>query len=261
MTALIRAAHAGPAVAVTLLAVLLAVAEDLAAPRVLLVGAAVLAGQLSVGWSNDLIDAGRDRAVGRSDKPLAAGEVSERTVRLACATALVAVVPLSFACGWQAALVHLLLVASAWAYNLGLKATVWSWAPYAVSFGVLPLVVSLTARPPEVPPWWIPAAAALLGVGAHLVNVLPDLADDAATGVRGLPHRIGRRWLPSAATVVLAAGSVVVAVGAGFSEVSVAALAAVAVLATVALAGRGRAPFLAAIGIALVNVVSLVAAR
>ena len=34
-------------------------------------------------------------------------------------------------------------------------------------------------------------AAAALGSAAHFVNVLPDLADDAATGVHGLPHRLG----------------------------------------------------------------------
>jgi len=33
----------------------------------------------------------------------------------------------------------------------------------------------------------VSAAAALLGLGAHFANVLPDLAGDAATGVRGLP--------------------------------------------------------------------------
>src|SRR5665647_499792 len=30
---------------------------------------------------------------------------------------------------------------------------------------------------------------------AHLANVLPDLGDDVATGIRGLPHRIGARAL------------------------------------------------------------------
>ena len=36
-------------------------------------------------------------------------------------------------------------------------------------------------------------AGALLGVAAHFANVLPDLDDDVATGVRGLPHRLGAR--------------------------------------------------------------------
>ena len=257
--ALVRAAHAGPAVAVVVLAVLLAVADDLAPGRVLLVGLAVLAGQLSVGWCNDLVDHRRDRAVERRDKPLATGEVDLRIVQLACGLAVLAVVPLSLACGWAAGVVHLLAVASAWAYNLWLKSTVWSWLPYAFSFGALVAFVSLAGEPADLPPWWMAVAAALLGVGAHLVNVLPDLADDEATGVRGLPHRIGARRLPAVATAVLVAGSVVVAAGTGVTRVgSLAALAAVAVLAVVALTGRGRAPFAAAIGIALVDVVLLV---
>ena len=53
----------------------------------------------------------------------------------------------------------------------------------------------------------MPVAGALLGVGAHLVNALPDLADDEATGVRGLPHRLGPRWTPPVATAVLVLAS------------------------------------------------------
>jgi 4-hydroxybenzoate polyprenyltransferase len=261
LTPLLRAAHAGPALAVVVLSLLLAVAAGLSPGRVLLVGVAVLAGQLSVGWSNDLIDQERDRRVGRTDNPLAAGEVSTRTVRLACALSLVAVVALSFACGLWAGAVHLLCVASAWAYNAGLKSTVWSWAPYAFSFGGLVVFVSLAGRPPELPPWWTPLAAALLGVGAHLLNVLPDLGDDEATGVRGLPHRIGARLLPAVATTVLVAGTLVVALGAGITRASsLAALVLVGLLAALAVSRRGRVPFVAAIGIALTNVVLLVAA-
>ena len=264
MPALLRAAHAGPAVAVVVLAVLLGVAEGLATPRLVLLGAAVLAGQLSVGWSNDLVDEARDRLVARSDKPLATGAVHTRTVRLACAAAVVAVVPLSLALGLVAGAVHLLCVASAWAYNLGLKSTVWSWLPYAVSFGGLVVFVSLAGDPTTVPDWWRVVAGGLLGVGAHLVNVLPDLADDARTDVRGLPHRIGARWLPGVATAVLVAGSVVVAVGAGSSgsaslSTVAPAMVVVALLAVLALTGRGRLPFLAAIGIALADVALLVA--
>jgi 4-hydroxybenzoate polyprenyltransferase len=243
---------------VVVLALLLAVGADLSLGRTVLVGLAVLAGQLSVGWCNDLVDRDRDRVVARSDKPLATGAVSARTVRFACGSAVAALVPLSLACGWAAGVVHILAVASAWAYNLWLKSTVWSWLPYAFSFGALVVFVSLAGEPSRLPPWWMPAAGALLGVGAHLVNVLPDLAEDEATGVHGLPHRIGARRLPAVATAVLAAGSLVVAIGTGLARVgSVAALAAVAALVIVALTGRGRAPFLAAVGIALVDVVLL----
>ena len=260
--ALARAAHAGPALAVVALAVLLGVAVGLGPGRLVLVGLAVLAGQLSVGWSNDLLDEARDRAVGRSDKPLAAGDVGTGTVRTACAVALVATVVLSLACGLVAGAVHLLCVGSAWAYNAGLKSTVWSWAPYAVSFGGLVVFVGLAARPPLLPPWWVPVSAALLGVGAHLLNALPDLDEDEATGIRGLPHRIGARRLPAVATAVLGLATLVVVAGTGVTRwASVAALVLVGVLATVVVTRRGRAPFLAAIGIALTDVVLLVAGR
>ena len=59
------------------------------------VAVAVLSGQLSTGWSNDWIDAERDRSVGRTDKPIAAGLVTVSTVRTASFLALVACVPLS----------------------------------------------------------------------------------------------------------------------------------------------------------------------
>lgn len=261
--ALLGACHPGPAFAVTLLAGLLAGAVGLDGGGIVLVVAAVLAGQLSIGWSNDLIDLGRDRAVGREDKPLADGRVSERAVRTACGLAVVAAVPLSLACGLLAGLVHLLSVAAGWAYNLGAKSTPWSWLPYAVAFGGLPVFVSLAAHPGEVPPLWLPVAGALLGVGAHFVNVLPDLADDAATGVRGLPHRLGARWSPVVSAAVLVAAAVVIVAGAPVDSwvVAAGALLLTGALAAVALLARGRAPFRAAIGMALVDVVMLVWAR
>ena len=261
--ALLRSAHPGPAAAVVLLAAVLTVTADLSAARAALVVAAVLAGQLSIGWSNDLVDAGRDRQVHRPDKPLATGEVTERTVRRACAAAVLLTVPLSFACGLLAGLVHLVLVAAGWAYNLGLKSSAWSWAPYAVAFGALPVFVTSAAPAPQLPPPWVPVVGALLGVGAHLVNALPDLADDEATGVHGLPHRLGARWTAPVATVVLVAASALVAAVA-FDDHPVtagAALLIVATLAAVALAGQGRTPFRAAIAIALVDVALLAGVR
>jgi 4-hydroxybenzoate polyprenyltransferase len=261
--ALLGACHPGPAFAVTLLAGLLAGAVGLGAGGVTLVVAAVLTGQLSIGWSNDLIDLSRDRTVGREDKPLVDGRISERAVRAACALAVVATVPLSLACGWLAGAVHLVCVAAGWVYNLGAKATAWSWLPYAVAFACLPAFVSLTDRPDRLPPLWLPVAGALLGVGAHVVNVLPDLADDAATGVRGLPHRLGARWSQVVAAAVLVAAALVIVVGAPVHSglVAAAALVLTAGLAAVALLAHGRTPFRAAIAMALVDVAMLVWAR
>jgi 4-hydroxybenzoate polyprenyltransferase len=260
---LLGAAHPGPAFAVTVLAGLLGVAVGLGPAELILVVAAVLSGQLSIGWSNDLVDLQRDRAVGRTDKPLATGALDERVVRVACALALAATVPLSLLCGLVAGLVHLVTVASGWAYNLGLKSTAWSWAPYALAFGALPAFVSLVDDPNDLPPWWMVVAGALLGVGAHLVNVLPDLTDDAATGVRGLPHRLGARRSSAMAAAVLVGATLVIVLGAPVDSAVVAATALVVVggLAVVALVASGRTPFRAAIAMALVDVAMLVWAR
>lgn len=261
LRSLALACHPGPTAAVTTLTALLAAGSGHGAATGALVTAAVGTGQLTIGWSNDLIDAGRDRVTGRLDKPLAARQVSEGVVRTATGAAGVLCVLLSLACGPASAAVHLLLgVGSGWAYNLGLKRTAWSAAPYAVAFGTLPAVVTLALPSPVWPAPWVLLAGALLGVGAHLLNALPDLSDDERTGVRGLPHRLGPHAVRVLAPAVLVAASVIALLGppGPASRLVWSALALVLVLAAVAVTGRGRVPFAAAVGIAAVDVVALV---
>jgi 4-hydroxybenzoate polyprenyltransferase len=111
--------------------------------------------------------------------------------------------------------VAVIAAAAAAAYNRGLKANALSPLPYAVSFGLLPAFVTLAGEPPAWPPGWITGAAALLGVGAHFANALPDIADDLATGVAGLPARLGPRRTALVAAGCLAAAGVLLATGAG----------------------------------------------
>jgi 4-hydroxybenzoate polyprenyltransferase len=152
----------------------------------------VAIGQASVGWCNDYVDRFRDAAAGRPDKPVARGEVPPGLVVGAAVVSLVASPVTALALGLTEAGVLAVALASAWLYNLGLKATWFSWAPYVVSFGLLPVFTWLAARD-ELPPPWVVATAALLAFAAHLTNVIPDLEADAAAGVRGLPHRLGLR--------------------------------------------------------------------
>jgi 4-hydroxybenzoate polyprenyltransferase len=264
LAGLALACHPVPALAVTGLATLLAVAAGGPPRTVGVLTLAVLVGQLSIGWSNDWLDAARDVAVARADKPIAAGSVPRSWVGWAGAGAALLTVPLSVALGPAAAAAHLVSVGSGWAYNLGLKGTPWSWAPYALTFGLLPSVATLALPRPTVAPAWAAAAGALIGVGAHLVNVLPDLDDDRATGVRGLPHRIGRTVTAALAPVVLLAASVLVVVGrpGPVTGPDQAALVLVLVAALVAagtgLIGRARwLPLVATAVVALVDVVLL----
>jgi 4-hydroxybenzoate polyprenyltransferase len=257
---LLVAAHAGPTVVVTGITAVLAVAAGLPPVSAVLVTLAVLAGQLTIGWGNDLVDLPRDREVGRHDKPLAAGRLSPALVRRCLVVAGVACVVLSLAAGWRSAVVHLaLLVGGGHAYNLGLKATAWSWLPYLLAFGSLPAVVTLAGPDPILPPLWTCLVAGLLGVGAHFLNALPDFADDAATGVRGLPHRLGPTATRLGATALLVGASVVAVLGPPGrpSWPGWVALGAVGALAVVALLGRGKVPFAAAVAIAMVDVALL----
>lgn len=254
---LLRAAHLGPTVAVTAIAALLAAGLDLPLAAAVVVTAAVFTGQLTIGWSNDLLDADRDREVGRSDKPLARGDLTPSVVLHWLIVAAVACVVLSLLAGWRSGVTHLaLLVAFGHLYNLHLKATAWSWLPYAVAFGSLPAVVSLADRPPQWPPGWMVGTAAALGIAAHFLNTLQDLEDDAATGVRGLPHRLGATRSRLIATALLVLASAVAVLGPAGAPAAWAwvALAIVVALAAIALIGTGKAPFYAAITIVLVDV-------
>ncbi|WP_028049091.1 UbiA family prenyltransferase [Cellulomonas sp. URHD0024] len=259
------ACHPGPTLAVTLFAVAMAVGAEAPATTTALVGAAILTGQLSVGWSNDWIDAARDAAVGRTDKPVGDGRLTASSVRRAALVALAACVAFSLALGWRAGLVHLATVASAWSYNVRLKSTVWSWAPYAFSFGFLPMAVALALPGYPVAAWWAVLGGALLGLGAHGANVVPDLQDDRSTGVRGLPHRIGGTATSIGSALALVAATVLVVLAPpgvpsiGAAAALVVALGLTILGTTIALnGGRSRLPFSAAIAVAGVDVVLLV---
>jgi len=211
--ALWGASHPGPSLVVTALAVALGIAAGLPPWRVVALGVAVLAGQLSVGISNDAIDAARDRAVGRTDKPIARGDVSVRTAWIAAVALVVGALALSLALSPVMALAHAAALASAWAYNAGLKNTPLSIAPFLVSFGLFPSLATLSAPEPAVAAPWASVAGAALGAAVHLTNVLPDLDDDARTGVRGLPHRLGVRTSVVLAVVGILVGALAVLVG------------------------------------------------
>lgn len=256
---LLRAAHIGPSVAVTTIAGLLALALGLPWYDGVVVTLAVFTGQLTIGWGNDLLDADRDREVGRPDKPLANGDLTPSVVRRWLVIAGAACVVLSLLAGWRSGVTHLAIVALGHLYNLSVKATPWSWLPYAMAFGGLPAVVSLANSPPQWPPVWMLGAAATLGVAAHFLNALPDLEDDAATGVRGLPHRLGAFGSRIVATVLLVVASVVVVLGPAGTPAawSWTALIVVVALAALALRGQGRTPFYAAVSIAVLDVALL----
>ncbi len=241
--ALLRATHPLPSAAVTGFVTALAIAAGVPAGRTAALAAAVLVGQFSVGWANDAIDADRDRLVGRRDKPIAAGEVRRDTVVTAACAALILDVPLSLLVGWRAGAAHLAAVGWAWLYDTWLKSTVLSVVPYVVSFGLAPVVVAAALPSSATPAPVIAAAGACCGVAAHFANTVGDAADDALTGVRGLPQVTGEIWSLPIAAIAVAVAAVLLLAGVGPTPLPIVATVAGVgcAAATPAAAGRSGA--------------------
>jgi 1,4-dihydroxy-2-naphthoate octaprenyltransferase len=222
-------AHLEPVGVVTVLASLLAIGAGRGLATLWLTSA-VLTGQLAVGWSNDWLDRENDRLAGRQDKPLARGQLPSPLVGGAALLAATVCIPLSLAYGLGAALAHFVALGWAFLYNIRLKATLVSIVPYLVSFGLLPVIVTLGLMPPRFPAAWTVAAGALLGGAGHFTQVLGDISTDRALGLGGLPQRLGqsRSVLAAATLLVLAMG--VIAIGShklnAFSVISLASVVA-----------------------------------
>ncbi len=270
LLAIVAAAHAGPTIVVVAVTLALAVAAGLPGERVVIVTAMILAQQLSIGWSNDWLDAERDRDAGRRDKPVARGDAPLRLIAGLAVAAAVLALGLSASLGLAAAAAHAVFLASGWLYNAGLKRTLAATACYAVGFGMLPAIVTLADDPARAPAGWAIAMGALLGTAAHFANVLPDLDDDARHGIRSLPHRMGARPSGAVALVALAVAAALGVVGPLLDGVALGTLSIVGAVAgggmlvagivVLARAPASRALFRIIMGAALAAVVSLLGA-
>ncbi len=231
--ALWASTHPGPTLVVTLLSLALGIAAGVAPAHLALLVAAVFAGQVSVGLSNDAIDGTRDAAVGRTDKPIAGGEIAAGRALAVAVGAVVIALALSVPLGPGLVAAHAVALASAWAYNAGFKSTPLSIAPFLLSFGLFPSFATLSTPMPALAAPWATAAGAALGAAVHLTNVVRDLDDDRRTGVRGLPHRLGARASVLLAAVCIVVGALAVLLGAGAAPVGILFFVAVVAVALV----------------------------
>ncbi len=150
--------------------------------------------QFSISAANDYFDRKIDQ--GRSDKPVAAGRITPANALALGMVLGVLSILLAMPLGTWVALLTAIGLAGGLLYDAGLKYTILSWLPFCVAFPTLPLWGWAGAHPDlPFPPgllWTVPVAAILV-LGIHLADTLPDLAGDTAAGVRGLAHRLGLR--------------------------------------------------------------------
>src|SRR4051794_6880532 len=194
---LVRAAHPRQALLTALGMALAAALAGRPAREVALVALTVLVGQALLGWDDDLTDEHADRADGRTGKPLVAGTLSRGTLGFALACAVLLVVPLSLSSGIDAGLVYLISLAIGVLGNRLLRATAFSWVPWALAYALYPAYLSYggwgggaQGDPPTIA---ITVTAALLGVGVHVLASLRGLVDDNRADRRHLPLRLALR--------------------------------------------------------------------
>ena len=257
---LLAAAHIGPALAVTLLAGLLALAQGLGPARGAARGRGSAGRPARVGWSNDLVDLSRDHRTGRGDKPLVAGAVSVGAVRAACVVAVLACVVLSLACGLVAGLVHLAVRGCRVGLQPGpqgdrvvlgaLRRRLRRAAGFVALAGdrLAAVVVAGRRRPARrrCPPPQRPARPR---------RRRGDRRARPAAPARSTVDRAGRVAVLVSATAVVLLGSSTP------PAVALPAAAVVAGLAAVVVVAPGRRPLPRRVGIALVDAAMLVAAR
>jgi 4-hydroxybenzoate polyprenyltransferase len=218
--AIVRLVHPAPAFAVvalagSLAAILGAQANGVAiSQRAVLTTLSVLGSQILTGALNDWADRDRDR-VAQPTKPIPSGLVTERDAIVLAGAGAVLQVAASLPLGALPTAIGLIASASAVAYNLWLSRTAASFAPYLVSFGLLPLWV---ASGVGVPLERIAAAPLLVGpfaVAAHLANAVRDFELDAGISSGNITQRLGRRASFALAwTVAMAVG---IGVGVAFA--------------------------------------------
>ena len=214
--ALVASSHPVPSLVVASLTTIFAWALGLLWWQVLLVFVAMLTNQFGIGLGNDWLDRERDKNVGRRDKPVAIGVIPATTVRnTAIGLGVVALVtsavlgPLPLAC-------QTVMLFAGWWYNAHAKGHWSSPLSYLLGFALLPVFPTLALAAPALPPWWVVSVAGLLGVSAHFANALPDLLEDASTGIRGLPQILGPKTSGAVTlATLLTATALITALGVG----------------------------------------------
>ena len=146
-----------------------------------------------IGALNDYCDRDLD-ARSKPSKPLVQGLVRPWQALVVGVATLATGLAATRSLPWPARVSAVVYATAGIAYDLGLKRTRWSWAPFVVAFPLLPIWSWTAVRGWDRRLRWVYPVGAPLVLGIHLANTLPDLAADRRSGVQGLAHRLGLRW-------------------------------------------------------------------
>ena len=206
---LLRASHFGPNLLVTFISLFFAQLYWWEGPA-FIIALGVFCGQLVVGWSNDVIDYQDDLLHNRQKKPLVSGQISLKLMQnsLRVMLPLAILINLFGPLGFVGGGLSVFAIGWAVAYNFYFKFTSFSWLPYAIAFGSLPSCMAISKG--QTPELWMWLGGALLGTAAHFLNVIKDMDQDQASGIKGLPQRVGTRVSIVTAIALIAAAFAVI---------------------------------------------------
>ena len=201
---LAKASHFGPTVLVTTLSLFFASLYWWEGPAIV-IAFGVFLGQLVVGWSNDLIDYQDDLKHQRMNKPLVSQSINQKTLlrSLRIVLPLALLVNLFGPLGFIGGGLSIFAIGCAVAYNFYFKFTAFSWLPYGIAFAALPSCMALSKG--YLPPMWMWLGGAFFGVAAHFINVIKDINQDHASGIKGLPQRFGTKGSIAVAVLLILA--------------------------------------------------------
>jgi 4-hydroxybenzoate polyprenyltransferase len=235
--------HPGPSLLVTLVLVAIAGLAGRGVPdavRILQLTGTMLPIQLSIGVINDVVDL-PDDAIAQPYKPLARGVLGRS--RAGWIGVVLGLIGLGVAATINLPTLGLAAAAlgAGLAYDLGLRRTPLSWVPWWGGMAVLPLLAYASAGSIPSRLLIVIPLAALIAVGLHLANALPDIDADRSAGVHSLPVIAGvgfARWAGPAALVLAALAALALAVPLGQAGPRLFAGAAVLGCGVVAVAAR-----------------------
>jgi 4-hydroxybenzoate polyprenyltransferase len=148
--------------------------------------------QSTIGVANDIFDRELDAAT-KPYKPLVSGALSMRAAVPLALLLLCSAVATSATLGAAGFTLAMVGLVCGLAYDARLKRTVLSAVPFMVAIPTLPFWIWATLGEWEAVLWWLAPLGGLIGLSLHLANTLPDIDDDAAHGVRGFAHALGKR--------------------------------------------------------------------
>lgn len=158
----------------------------------LLIAAAIIGSQATVGVVNDLRDRDLD-AVAKPGKPLVSGRVTVRGAACVGIVMLAVALVAGAALGRLSLLLVIAMTAAGLVYDLWLKRTAVSFLPYIFGLPILPIWAWICVRDAPTRLWLTYPLGVLVGFGLHLANALPDAEQDHRGGVRGIVQVVGTR--------------------------------------------------------------------